>query len=158
MNRGAEARFWQIVGVIAGVGGGLLLAYTFAVFGLASIDYRALQYGMAASFLMLAGTAAFLAGRALHVEETRLTPVEARLWNVLAAVCLIGGAVTVGFAKFQRQALALDRITIGLAGAFAMMFGVLALMGERIMAHMHDVLVVNRPGGEAEAKSKAAGA
>jgi len=148
MTRGAEARFWQVVGVIIGLGGGSLLAYSFAVFGLASIDHRALAYGMAASFIMLTGAAAFIAGRALHVEETRLTPVEARLWNVLAAVCLIGGAVVVVFAKLQRQVFVLDRITIGLAGAFAMMFGVLALTGERVMTHMHDALVGNRPSGE----------
>lgn len=116
-----------------------------------------MNYGLAASFVMLAGAAAFLAGRALHVEETALTPLEARLWNVLAGVCLFGGCVTVVFAKLH-PTFVLDRIATGLAGAFAMMFGVLALLGERVMSHMHDALVVSRPSDEAETKSKAAGA
>lgn len=152
MSRGGEARFWQAVGVVVGVGGGLLLAYDFAVYGLTSINYRALEFGMMASFFMLAGAAAFMAGRALHVEETHLTKLEAVLWNLLAAVCLVGGAITVVFAKLLQHNMILDRIAIGLAGGFAMMLGVLALVGERIMTHMHDVLVLKKT----EEKSTAA--
>ncbi len=154
MSRGSEARFWQVVGVVVGVLGGLLLAYDFAVYGLASINPRALEYGMAASFMMLAGAAAFLAGRALHVEETALTPLEAHLWKTLGGVCIVGGAVIVIFTKLQHQLLIMDRIATGLAGAFAMMFGVLALVGERVMTRMHDVLVVSK----AEEKTKSASA
>jgi nitric oxide reductase large subunit len=86
MTRSAEARLWQALGVVVGVVGALLLAYTFGRYGLASLDHRALEYGMASSFLMMAGAAAFLAGRALHVEETHLTRKESWLWILLAAV------------------------------------------------------------------------
>jgi hypothetical protein len=121
-----------------------LLAYTFGRYGLASIDHTALEYGMAASFLVMAGVAAFLAGRALHVEETVLTPRESALWNLLSAVCIIGGAAVVVFAKLQHSALILDRLATGMGGAYAIMIGVLCLVGQRVMSHMHDVLVVQK--------------
>jgi hypothetical protein len=153
MNRTTEAWFWQIVGAVVGVAGGGLMAYVFAAFGFASLEARALQFGLAGSFLLVTGGAAFIAGRALHVEETRLTRLEAVLWTALAAVCVIGGAVVVAVAKFQRSAMPEDRLTMGLAGAFTMMFGVLCLVGERVMAHMHDALVV-----QPEEKARAAAA
>ena len=145
MTRSFEARFWQAVGVVVGVSGGLLLAYTFGRYGFASLEPRALEYGMAASFAMLAGAAAFLAGRALHVEEAALTGSESVLWRLLAYVCLIGGSFLVLNAKLQSKDLLLDRITMGLAGAFAMMLGVICLVGQRVMAHMHGVLVAQKP-------------
>ncbi len=153
MNRTTEARFWQLVGAVVGVGGAGVMAYVFAAFGFASLELRALEWGMMGSFLMLAGGAGFIAGRALHVKETRLTPLEAGLWMTLAAVCMLGGAVTVGLAKFLRSAVLEDRLTLGLAGAFTIVFGVLCLVGERMMARLHDVLVA-----QPEEKAKAAAA
>jgi len=144
MSRSSEARLWQAVGVVVGVLGGLLLAYTYGRYGLASIDHTALECGMASSFMMMAGAAAFLAGRALHVEETHLTPRESSLWNVLSAVCLVGGAATVIFAKVQHSASMLDRLATGLAGAVFMMIGVLCLVGQRVMSHMHDAWVLSQ--------------
>jgi hypothetical protein len=144
MTRSSEARLWQAVGVFVGVLGALLLAYTFGRYGLASIDHTALEYGMASSFMIMAGAAAFLAGRALHVEETHLTPRESSLWNLLSAVCLIGGAAIVIFAKVQHSAMILDRLATGLAGAVFMMIGVLCLVGQRVMSRMHDEWVLSK--------------
>jgi hypothetical protein len=144
MTRSLEARLWQAVGVLVGVMGGLLLAYTYGRYGLASIDHTALQYGMASSFMIMAGAAAFLAGRALHVEETHLTRKESWLWNLLAAVCLIGGTAIVIFAKQQHGTLILDRLASGLAGAVFVMIGVLCLVGHRVMSHMHDAWVLSK--------------
>ncbi len=143
MSRPWEARLWQALGVFVGVLGGLLLAYTFGRYGLASLDHAALEYGIASSFIMMAGTAAFLAGRALHVEETHLTRKESWLWNLLAAVCLIGGAAIVIFARGQHGASIVDRLAMGIAGSFFMMIGVLCLVGQRVMSHMHDAWVLS---------------
>jgi hypothetical protein len=143
MSRSSEARLWQAAGSTVGVVGGLLLAYTYGRYGLASIDHTALEYGMASSFIMMAGAAAVLAGRALHVEETHLTPRESLLWNALSAVCLIGGAAIVIVAKVQHSASMLDRLATGVAGAFFMMIGVLCLVGQRVMSHMHDAWVLS---------------
>ncbi|MGB9105038.1 MAG: hypothetical protein WCC59_09785 [Terriglobales bacterium] len=144
MTRSAEARLWQALGVFVGVLGGLLLAYTYGRYGLASLDHVALKYGMASSFLMMAGAAAFLAGRALHVEETHLTRKESWLWNLLAAVCLIGGAAIVIFTKVQHSASIVDRLAMGIAGAFFLMIGVLCLVGQRVMSRMHDAWVLSK--------------
>jgi len=144
MTRSAEARLWQALGVLVGVLGALLLAYTFGRYGLASLDHRALEYGIASSFLMMAGAAAFLAGRALHVEETHLTRKESWVWNLLSAVCLIGGAAIVIFTKGQHGASIVDRLAMGIAGAFFMMIGVLCLVGQRVMSHMHDAWVLSK--------------
>ena len=143
MSRSSEARLWQALGVLVGVLGGLLLAYTFGRYGLASLDHAALKYGMASSFLMMAGAAAFLAGRALHVEETHLTRKESWLWILLAAVCLIGGAAIVIFARGQHSASIVDQLAMGIAGAFFMMIGVLCLVGQRVMSHMHEAWVLS---------------
>ena len=149
MTRTAEARFWQAVGAIIGIAGGSALGYAFGKYGPASIEPRALMLGVAGSFTILTGGACYIGGRALHVEETRLTSTEAFLWKTLALVCLASGAAVVAFTWSQHKALLLDRLAMGLAGAFSMMFGVVCLMGERVMSHMHDALV-----GDAE-RSKA---
>jgi len=158
MTRSAEARFWQAIGMALVVIGALLLAYTFGRYGLASLDPIAIEYGLASSFVMMAGAAGFLAGRALHVEETRLTARESMLWNVLATVCLIGGTAVVIVSKMQHAAFILDRLAIGLAGGFAMMIGVLCLVGQRVMSRMHDVLVVNKDVLMVHQQGKAKGA
>ena len=144
MSRTSEARLLQAIGLAVGVFGGLLLAYTFGRYGLASIDHRALNYGMAAGFIMLAGAAAFLAGRTLHVEEMGLTSRESWLWNLLSAVCIIGGSGIVAFAWSQHRMMVLDRMATGLGGAFATMLGILCLVGQRVMSHMQEALVVER--------------
>ncbi len=152
MSRNTEARFWQAVGGAVGILGGFLIAYDFGRYGLASIDPVALMYGMAASFLVLTGGACYIAGRALHVEETALTTREASLWKTLATVCIVAGGVVVISAWRQHTGLLLDRMATGLAGAFSMMFGVLCRVGERVMSHMHDVLAA----GKTEDKSAVA--
>ena len=144
MTRSSEARLWQAVGVFVGVLGGLLLAYTYGRYGLASLDHAALEYGIASSFMMMGGAAALLAGRALHVEETHLTPRESSLWNALSAVCLIGGAAIVIFTKVQHGASIVDQLAMGIAGAFFLMIGVLCLVGQRVMSRMHDAWVLSK--------------
>lgn len=153
MTRTAEARFWQAIGAIIGITGGGLLGYAFAKYGLASIEPKALMLGIGGSFTILCGGACYIAGRALHVEETILTPTEAFLWKTLALVCLAAGAVVVVFAWRQHDALLLDRLAMGLAGAFSMMFGIVCLMGERVMSHMHDALVANKEDKTAAARA-----
>jgi drug/metabolite transporter (DMT)-like permease len=144
MTRSAEARLWQALGLAVGVVGGLLLAYTFGRYGLASLDHAALEYGIASSFMMMGGAAAFLAGRALHVEETHLTRKESWLWILLAAVCLIGGAAVVIFTKVQHSSSIVDQLAMGIAGAFFMMIGALCLVGQRVMSRMHDAWVLSK--------------
>jgi hypothetical protein len=144
MTRTAEARFWQGVGAIIGVAGGAVLGYALGKYGPASIEPRALIMGIAGSFGMLTGGACYIAGRALHVEETALTSTEAVLWKILAAVCLVAGATVVAFTWRQHTVLLLDRLAMGLAGAFSMTFGVICLMGQRVMSHMHDALVAGK--------------
>lgn len=151
MKRTTEARFWQIVGAVVGLGGGAVLAYVSNGYGLAPIEPRALVYVMAASFMIVAGAAAFLAGRTLRVEETRLSAVEATLWKALAAVCILGGSVVIAFARAQQEAFLLDRMATAMAGAFSVLFGLLCLVGVRVMAHMHDALVVHKPAEKASA-------
>ena len=140
----AEARFWQAVGALVTVAGGGVLGYALAKSGLEFIRLRAFFIGLAGSFLMLAGGACFIAGRALHVADTVLTRSESVLWKVLAAVCLVGGPVVLVLAWREGNDLVLDRLATGLAGAFAMMFGMLCLLGERVMSHMRDALVATQ--------------
>jgi hypothetical protein len=152
MTRRAEARFWQAVGAIVAIAGGGVLGYALAKSGLEFIQLRPFFMGLAGSFLVLTGGACFIAGRVLHVGETVLTRGESVLWKVLTAVCLVGGSVVLVLAWREGNDLVLDRLATGLAGAFAMMFGVLCLLGERVMSHMRDALVA------AQKSAKRAGA
>lgn len=145
MTRSAEARFWQVAGLLIGMAGGVMLIYATVKFGLASINPTALSLGLTASFLILSGAACFISGRALHVEETVLTRGEAWLWGVLAIICCLSGAVVVGFTFTQHQLLVMDRLAMGLAGAFAVMMGVICLLGQRVMSRMHDLIATQRP-------------
>ncbi|HEY5162304.1 MAG TPA: hypothetical protein VII81_04755 [Terriglobales bacterium] len=149
MTRSAEATFWQAVGAVIGIAGGSDLGYALGKYGLASIEPKALMLGIAGSFLLLTGGACYIAGRALHVEESVLGSREATLWKLLATVCLVSGGAAVVMAWRQSNVLMLDRLTMGLAGAFSMMFGVLCLVGERVMSHMHDALAANKPAARA---------
>lgn len=144
MTRTSEARFWQSIGAAVGIAGGFLLAYDMGRFGLASIDSKALLYGMVASFLVLAGCACYITGRALHVEDTPLTAQEAGLWKTLATVCIVAGAVVVIGSWRQSSDQILDRLAMCSAGAFSMMFGVICLVGQRVMVHMHGALNANK--------------
>lgn len=147
MTRAVEARLWQGIGALTALIGGCMLAYDFERFGLASIEPRALTIGIASCFLLLTAGAFYIGGRSLHVNETELTPLESRLWKLLAFVCLIGGGAVIVLAWRQLHDLFLDRLTMFLVGSFAMMFGVLCLMGERVMSHMHDVLTREKAKG-----------
>jgi hypothetical protein len=142
MSRSSEARFWQAIGAVLALVGGISLAYDFERYGLASIEPKALALGAAASFVLLTAGACYIAGRALHVGETDLTATEAALWKTLAAVCLVAGTAVVVLA-WRQNGMMLDRVTMGLAGSFSIMFGVLCLTGQRVMSHMHDALAGN---------------
>ena len=142
MRRAKEARLWQFAGLPIGIFGGLLLAYTYGRYGLASLNHTALEYEIAASFIIMAGTAVFLAGRVLHVEHTHLSKKESMLWQVLATVCIIGGGIIVVFAKLAPFNNIIDKLATGVAGASFLMIGMMCLMGQRVMSRMHEAWVL----------------
>lgn len=154
MTRSAEATFWQAVGLLLAMAGITLLGYATFEFGLASINPAALRIGLAASFLILGGAACFVSGRALHVQETKLTAGEARLWSALAVICCVSGAAVVVFTFTQHTLLVMDRLAMGLAGGFAVMMGVICLLGQRVMSHMETMVEIQ----EREEKAHAANA
>ncbi len=143
MRRAKEARLLQAVGLPVGIVGGLLLAYTYGRYGLASLSHSALEYEIAASFIIMAGAAVVLAGRVLHVEHTHLTKKESKLWQILAAVCMVGGAIIVGFVKLAPFNNIIDKLATGVAGASFLLIGIMCLMGQRVMSHMHDAWVLS---------------
>jgi len=143
MRRAKEARLCQCIGLPVGVLGGLLLAYTYGRYGMASLNHTSLEYEIASSFIIMAGAAVVLAGRVLHVEHTHLTKKESMLWQVLAIVCMVGGGIIVVFAKFAPFNNIIDKLATGVAGASFLLIGVMCLMGQRIMSHMHDAWVLS---------------
>jgi hypothetical protein len=143
MRRAKEARLWQVIGLPMGILGGLLLAYTYGRYGMASLNHTALEYEIASSFIIMAGTAVVLAGRVLHVEHTHLTKKESMLWQILATVCIVGGGVIVVFAKVAPFNNIIDKLATGVAGASFLLIGVMCLMGQRVMSHMHDAWVLS---------------
>lgn len=154
MTRSTEARFWQVLGLLLGMAGVVILSYEVFEFGLASILPTAMRLGMTGGVMVVGGTACFVAGRALQVEETVLTPGESTLWLVLGWVASLSGAVVVGLSFTQRSLLGMDRLAMLLAGALALVAGLVCLLGQRVMTHMRGMYVSK----VAEEKIRAAGA
>lgn len=137
-----EARVWQAMGATAIIGGGALLLETVRLYGVVYADPSALAVGLAASFVMLAGVAGFLAGRVLHSISGGETRRESWLWRLLAGVAVGAGAVAVTLAwkESEGKVPTLDHLAMGLAGSFVTMVGVLALLAQRVMHHANEQL------------------
>ncbi|HSA93235.1 MAG TPA: hypothetical protein VLE48_09515 [Terriglobales bacterium] len=138
METAKEGRIWQAAGAAAVVGGAAFLVRVVLLYGMAYADASALSLGLAASFMMLAGVAAFVGGRALSAMASGIGSRELSLWGVLAVAGLIGGTATVLFA--YRQSIrgsipTFDDLAVALAGSFIVMVGMMALLGQRIMKH-----------------------
>jgi hypothetical protein len=142
MTTSDEARVWQAMGATAIAGGGALLLATMKLYGVAYADPSALSIGLAASFVMLAGIAGFLAGRVLHSISGGEAHREALLWRLLAGVAVGAGAVAVTLAwkESQGKVPTLDHVAMGLAGSFMTMVGILALLAQRVMHHATEQL------------------
>jgi hypothetical protein len=138
MDTAKEGRIWQAAGAAAVVGGAAFLVRVVLLYGMAYADASALSLGLAASFMMLAGVAAFVGGRTLSAMAGGIGSRELSLWGVLAVAALISGAATVIFS--YRQSIrgsipTFDDLAVGLAGSFIVMVGMMALLGQRIMRH-----------------------
>ncbi len=151
MTRTAEAVAWQLLGVIIAVLGVVIVGYVGVKSGLELIQLRPFFMGLAGCFLALTGGACFIAGRVLRCAEAQLTFGESMVWGILAALSLLAGAVVLVLAWRMGNEIVLDRLATGLSGAFAMMFGVLCLLGQRVMSHMHDGM-----SGEEERRARGA--
>ena len=139
MNAAKEAGIWQAIGLASCLGGAAFLARVISVYGVATIDPSSLSLGLAASFMMLAGAAAFLAGRVMAAIIIGARSLELFTWKVVA-----GAAILAGMAKLYlvyRVSLAnplpaLDHLAVGLGGSFVLMVGIMALLAQRLMRQM----------------------
>ncbi len=145
MTRPAEARLWQVLGGVKAGIAIVAMTYAYATYGLAPLERPALRLLIVGSFLFVAAFAELIAGRALHVKETQLTPREARLWLNLGIICTGGGTAIVVASWTQTSGIWLDHLAMGLAGGFSLLLGVLCLVGQRVMRHMHDMVAVREP-------------
>src|SRR5207237_851345 len=134
MTTAKEARVWLLVGSATCATGGLLMAAAFKINGVISADTNALAMGLSAAFVLLAGSAALVTGRVLHAVAAGYQHREAVLWRVLAGVSTGAGMVTVVKAHLDSQGpwVTLDNLAVGLAGSFAIMIGVICLLGQRV--------------------------
>jgi len=134
-----EGQLLQAAGLASILGGSAFLARVTSVYGVITVDHSSLSLGLAASFMMLAGGAAFVFGRVLVATAAGAGSRERLLWKLLAAAGIGAGVVTVYLA--HRQSLAhplpsLDQLAVGLAGSFVLMAGILALLAQRVMRHL----------------------
>jgi len=133
-----EGRIWQTIGIISWAAGSGMLALLFKQNGVIRVvDLGVLSAGLTASFLMLAGIAGTVFGRAILAVFHGYQAREARLWRLFALVCCACGTMAVLFTAHQTsvdKSLSLTRVTVGLAGAFLIMAGIICLLGNRVMA------------------------
>lgn len=152
-----EARIWQTIGIVAWAAGAGMLLVLVKENGVVRVnDTAILSTGIAASFMMLAGIAGTVFGRVMHSLCFGYRPLEARLWHLFSSVCCACGAYTVIYIAISHWngALSLTSLTVGLAGAFLIMAGVICLLGNRVMHHANQ----KHASITTEAAAKAAGA
>jgi hypothetical protein len=139
MTANKEGRLWQAVGAACCLGGAAFLVRIFKVYGMGVVDASSLSLGLAASFIMLAGIAAFLAGRVMVAIAAGAKKLELFTWKVAGLVAIVAGTAKVYLV--YRVSLAnpmpiLDYVAVGLAGSFVLMSGMLALLAQRLMRQM----------------------
>ncbi|MGH9556106.1 MAG: hypothetical protein ACRD2Y_09830 [Terriglobales bacterium] len=121
------------------LGGGGFLVRVALAYGVASVDLSSLSLGLAASFMMLAGAAAFISGRVMVTVAGGARSSELALWKLLAVVSILAGIGTVflGYRQSVAHPLpSLDEVAFGLAGSFVLMVGIMALLAQRLMRQM----------------------
>lgn len=109
-------------------------------YGVARAELSSLTLGLAASFMMLAGAAAFISGRVLVAVASGSRSSELALWKLLAVVAVVAGIATVFFgyrSSLPHPLPSLDEVAFGLAGSFVLMVGILALMAQRVMRQLN---------------------
>ncbi|HVP42786.1 MAG TPA: hypothetical protein VMS96_05110 [Terriglobales bacterium] len=131
-----EARIWQTIGIVAWAAGAGMLLVLMKQNGVVRVtDTATLSTGIAASFMMLAGIAGTVFGRVMQALTAGYDAVEARLWHLLATLCCACGAFAVLYEAVDKwnSPVSLTALTVGLAGAFLIMAGVVCLLGNRVM-------------------------
>ena len=152
-----EARLWQTIGIVAWAAGAGMLLVLMKQNGVVRVaDTVTLSTGLAASFMMLAGIAGTVFGRVMYAVHEGYDPLEARLWHLFSSVCCSCGAFAVIYIALGHwnKPLSLTSLTVGLAGSFLIMAGVICLLGNRVMhqaSQKHASVAANGP-------TKAAGA
>ena len=134
-----EGGLWQAVGLASCLGGAAFLARVIAIYGVATVDASSLSLGLAASFMMLAGAAAFLAGRVMVAIAIGARSLELFTWKVVAGVAMVAGAAKlylVHQASLTNPFAVLDHMAVGLEGSFVIMTGILALLAQRLMRQL----------------------
>ena len=131
-----EARVWQTIGIVSwAAGAGMLLVLAKENGVVRVTDTSTLSTGVTASFMMLAGIAGTVFGRVMHSVLEGYDALEARLWHLFSTVCCACGAYSVVYIAIGHwnRPLSLTSLTVGLAGAFLIMAGVICLLGNRVM-------------------------
>jgi len=131
-----EAHVWQTIGIIAWAAGAGMLLVLFKQNGVIKVsDPATLSNGLAASFMMLAGIAGTVFGRVMNALIDGYQPREARLWHLFALVCSSCGAFAVLYIALGHwnKPVSLTALTVGLAGSFLIVTGVICLLGNRVM-------------------------
>lgn len=156
MGQFKESRLWQTIGLISCVAGGGLLLAVLRVHGFVPPDMTSLAVGLAACFIALAGFAGFVFGRVMHAFAAGYNHREAVLWRVLGVISCGAGAIALvrAAAESLRRYVTLDDLSLGLAGAFVIMLGVIGLLGNRVMHYASEHLTSKTEAG----RSQAAGA
>lgn len=147
----SESGLWLNVGIGFILGGAIFLGmalYTKAP--MQGVRPLELSFGLAGSFLMLAGVASATTSRILAAMERGTNSPAATHRNVGVVLGVIGAAVmfTAGYRSMAVGVPSLKQIALGIAGAMVAMCGVLHMCSSRIMA--------NIPEGQATAKAQSA--
>jgi hypothetical protein len=128
-----ETRFWRVMG-LGSMGGGIALLAV-AYFQRSRFAWEtALAVGLAAAFIMLAGSAAMVASNVMEAIASGKAAC-AGLMRGMGWLTIVVGTAVVAWVGIKSWGVvpSVKEIAMGAAGSFVLMFGILHLLGERMV-------------------------
>jgi hypothetical protein len=142
MTEPREARLWQVLGFAFVTGGSVLLAVDVQNFlRTRTLDSEGLKIGIFCSFAVLAGLAALNAWRIFRNMEHPPADHFGIIFHLLARIGTPLGAILFeyGWARTMSMPTTNNQKALLLAGGFIFLAGLISLISERVIAHMHEL-------------------
>lgn len=140
MTEPRESRLWLLVGCAFTIGGTVLLAADFQNWlRTRQLDAEGFKIGVFCSLVLLAGLIALLAWRIFRNLEHPALDHGRILWLLLARIGTPAGAILVEYewGKTMSIPTTFNEKAALMAGGFIFLAGLLSLMGERVICHVH---------------------
>ena len=140
MDIKAERRMWRILAVVTGIFALTFFAWCQSIFyETGDMTHQPLWAGIAGAFCLLTTITCLVAARILGMVAGIPEGARAFLWKLLIYSGSILGIVTIGVERLRTRhylSISSNMKAVYVAGAFAIMAGAIAFVGERCVLHI----------------------